>query len=322
MKKTAVRRFFRAAGFLCLMVLLIVTSSYMLAPKDNTAESGIANPNANGFFSEPKNTIDIAVIGNSDAYSGFSPMELWKQYGYTSYVSAEGHQSVAQAYSQLKKILKCHEIKVLILETDSFFTKSKLVENAAKMINAAAGSPFSVFQYHDRWKKVRADELLKKPNYTAHCLSKGQWLSNDIKSYNGGEYMVKTDKAIPIPRVVEMPLNLIVKTCRDKGIRLVLLELPSKSSWNYQKHNAVQAYADKNDLPFLDLNLDRDRFGFDWKTDTRDKGNHLNNCGARKCTLFIGSYLSDTYRLSDHRGDSKYARWNQDYEDYSKKVKI
>ena len=320
--KNGVRQFIRAVSFICVMALLIVASSYMLAPKDNTAEGGIVNPNANGFFSEPKDTIDIAVIGNSDAYSGFSPLELWNEYGYTSYVSAEGHQTVAGSYSQLKKMMKCHSLKLVILETDGFFNKSKLVENAAKLINASAGSAFSVFQYHDRWKRVKPSELFKAPDYTAHCTAKGQWLSNDVKGYDGGEYMVKTEKREEIPFSTKAPLDMFVKTCRDNGIELLLLELPSQSSWSYKRHNEVKDYADKNNIPFLDLNIGRDSFGFDWKTDTRDGGNHLNNRGARKSTVFIGEYINKNYSIPDHRRDKRFSSWNEDYKDYLKSVKI
>lgn len=72
----------------------------------------------------------------------------------------------------------------------------------------------------------------------------------------------------------------------------------------------------------LDLNIDRESFGFDWKTDTRDKGNHLNSRGARKTTLFIGEYLKENYKLEDHRRDGKYKQWDKDFSEYSKNVKI
>lgn len=218
--------------------------------------------------------------------------------------------------------MKCHTLKLVILETDSFFTKSKLAENAAKLINASMGSAFSVFQYHDRWKRVKPRELLKAPDYTAHCTAKGQWLSNEVKGYTGGEYMVKTEKKAEIPLSTKAPLDMFINTCRDNGIELLFLELPSQSSWNYKRHNAVKDYADKNSIPFLDLNIDRDKFGFDWKTDTRDGGNHLNNRGARKATLFIGKYLNENYLLTDHRKDEAFKGWDRDYGEYSEIVKI
>ena len=77
--KKGVKNLIRAVSFFAVLILSVVSFSYMLAPKDNTKEAGIVNPSAHGFYSEPKNTIDVAVIGNSDAYSGFSPMELWKK---------------------------------------------------------------------------------------------------------------------------------------------------------------------------------------------------------------------------------------------------
>ncbi len=321
MKKGA-KNLIRAVSFFAVLVLSVVSFSYMLAPKDNTKEAGIVNPSAHGFYSEPKNTIDVAVIGNSDAYSGFSPMELWKNYGYTSYVSGEGRQTVAQAYVMLNDILKYHKPKVVILETDGFFTKSKVVESAAKIINTSLGSCFSVFQYHDRWKRVKPDELLKKPRFTAHCAPKGQWLSNDVKGYMGGEYMVKSEEKAEIPLAAKTAANAFIKACRANGIKVILLELPSQSSWSYRKHNAVKEFAAAYDIPFIDMNIDRARFDFNWKTDTRDGGNHLNNRGARKCTLFLGDYLSRNYELTDRRTDKSFSLWNRDYDEYRKKVKI
>lgn len=320
--KSGIIKLTRAVCFTALLISLVVTSSYMLAPKDNTKESGIVNPSANGFFSEPKGSIDVSVIGNSDAYSGFSPMELWNNFGYTSYVSGEGRQTVAQAYSMLNRVLKAQTPKVVILETDGFFTDSKVVENAAKIVNASLGSSFSVFQYHDRWKKVKPEELFKKPHYTGHCAPKGQWMSNDVKGYYGKEYMKKMDKSAKIPFGTKRSAEAFVKTCRDKNIEVLFLELPSQSSWNYKKHNAVQAFADKLGVTFLDMNIERSRFDFDWKTDTRDGGNHLNNRGARKCTVFLGKYLGEKYNLTDHREDKNFCRWNEDYKSYSEKVKI
>ena len=98
--------------------------------------------------------------------------------------------------------------------------------------------------------------------------------------------------------------------------------MPSESSWNYKRHNAVKKFAKERDLPFVDLNLDRDRFDFDWTTDSRDGGNHLNTRGARKVTQFIGKYLKEHYDLTDHRGNPNYSVWHEDYKEYLKQIKI
>ena len=38
-----------------------------------------------GFYKEPKNTIDVMMIGASEVYADYSATEAWKNYGYTSY---------------------------------------------------------------------------------------------------------------------------------------------------------------------------------------------------------------------------------------------
>ncbi len=321
-KNTLLSCVVKSIVFILILTLLLLGLSYMMAPKDNTKESGIINPNATGFYSEPKNSIDVVVVGNSDAYSGFSPMELWNSFGYTSYVSAEGLQVPAGSLAMLKRILTCQAPKLVILETDGMFTKTDASQNIINAFNSVLGEPFSVFRYHNRWKKLKWKDVLRKPYYTAHCVTKGQMLSNKVKEYSGKEYMIETDEKDKIPPFSVMTVDKIKELCEENGIELLLLEMPSESSWNYKRHNAVKEFAKERDLPFIDLNLDRDRFDFDWTTDSRDGGNHLNTRGARKVTRFIGEYLQKHYDLPDYREDPAYSVWHEDYKEYLKQIKI
>ncbi len=322
MTKTVILHIVKPIAFLLTLTLVLMGVSFILAPKDNTEGSGINNPNAHGFYSEAENSIDIAVIGNSDAYSGFSPMELWKGFGYTSYVGAEGKQTIDGSIAILNEMFTCQSPKIVILETDGLFTKTDITNTFMYVFNSVSNGKLSVFKYHDRWKRLKASEVFKTPKYTAHCVTKGQMLSNEIIGYDGAEYMKKTDDIADIPSASKIGLDSFAKLCRENGAELLLVELPSESSWNYKRHNAVAAWADKNGVPFLDLNVDRDSFDFDWTTDSRDGGNHLNNSGARKATIYIGKYLSENYDLEDHREDKSFDVWNEDYENYKKDTKI
>ena len=249
-------------------------------------------------------------------------MELWNSFGYTSYVSAEGLQVPAGSLAMLKRILTCQTPKLVILETDGMFTKTDASQNIINAFNSVLGEPFSVFRYHNRWKKLKWKDVLRKPYYTAHCVTKGQMLSNKVKEYSGKEYMIETDEKDKIPPFSVMTVDKIKELCEENGIELLLLEMPSESSWNYKRHNAVKEFAKERDLPFIDLNLDRDRFDFDWTTDSRDGGNHLNTRGARKVTRFIGEYLQKHYDLPDYREDPAYSVWHEDYKEYLKQIKI
>lgn len=322
MKKTVIFNIIKPLSFLLAAALVLMGVSYLLAPKDGFEGSGISSPNARGFYSEPKNSIDIAVIGNSDAYSGFSPMELWNEYGYTSYVSGEGRQLVGGSIAMLERVLSCQSPKIVILETDGLFSKPDAVDAVAGIVNSASGSVFSVFQYHNRWKNLKLSEMFKPPYYSARCATKGQKISNDVVEYTGGEYMKECEKRADMPEYSRDGLKKFADMCKKAGAELILLEIPSASSWSYAKHNAVDDWAKENGVPFIDLNIDRDSFGFDWSADSRDGGNHLNIRGARKVTLHIGKYISENYEIKDRRGDEAFDIWNDDFKSYKKDIKI
>ncbi|MDD6489213.1 MAG: SGNH/GDSL hydrolase family protein [Clostridia bacterium] len=319
------KKFIRAVAFFLILVSLLVASGYMLMPKGNSGRDGIINPNARGFYAEPSNSIDVVMIGNSDAYSGFSPLELWHNYGITSYVSGEGRQRMSEAINVLNEVLQFHKPKLVILETDMIFTYDKgQYDGVIETIDYAAQGVLPVLRYHDRWKDVSVQEMFRQPEYKWHSYTKGQFTSNTVRPCDKEEYMIKTDDVRQISFSVRTFLDMFVKTCEDNGIKVLFVQIPSASSWKYEKHNAVQQYADSNGIPFIDYDIDRSQYGIDWETDTRDEGNHLNTRGARKITIHLGQYLKEHYDfLEDRRNDKELAKkWNADYKEYAKKATI
>jgi hypothetical protein len=53
---------------------------------------------------------------------------------------------------------------------------------------------------------------------------------------------------------------------------------------------------------------------FDWSTDTRDGGDHVNLSGSKKVTAAIGRYLKKNYDLSDQRENADYSTWLKRYQ--------
>ena len=105
---------------------------------------------------------------------------------------------------------------------------------------------------------------------------------------------------------------------QGNDIQLILYTVPSPVNWNYKRYNGIKDFAERNKLPFLDLNLKTEELGIDWATDTYDKGDHLNFFGAQKLTSYIGNYLSENSKLIDHREDEKYLFWNDIWKKYLK----
>ncbi len=313
----------KAVAFIGIFALLLTVTSNIFMPKHNIRENGINYFNARGFYGEPNNSIDIIAVGNSDLYSAFSPMVLWKNHGYTSYVSGEARQTVRQAYILLREALTCQSPKLVIFETDSIYEGG--LDPMRLNISIANGiqNAFPVVEFHDRWKSLLFEDFTKKPLHTWKSKSKGFGISNKIDPYNGKEYMIPTSEKEEIKLSNLMYLNKIVELCAEKNIPLLFVEMPTSQSWNYARHNAVSEYAKQKNITFLDLNLCRDEIGLNWMTDTRDKGYHMNSSGATKVTVYLGQYISRNYTVPDHRNDSEYSEeWNAELEEYEKKVTL
>ena len=132
--------------------------------------------------------------------------------------------------------------------------------------------------------------------------------------------MAKTDNREEIDAIALQSLNQFVEICRNADIQVLFVEMPSANSWNMARHQAVADYASDRNIPFIDFNMKdmMTKTGFDWLTDSRDGGNHLNYSGAKKISTWLGNYLGSQYQLEDHRKDSRYQRWQQDSADYNR----
>lgn len=263
----------------------------IVTPKDINDSGGPLYYNGMGFLAEPENSLDIMVYGNSDVYSGFSPEVLFEKYGYRSYASGRMMQNVANINDLLVQTLKCQNPKLIILETDCFFEERSQYVSDFNLFSPA-------FIYHSRWKEIKLRDFYQRPSRESNVdINKG-YIRSDLvyKSDYPEDYMGSPDaEAAKITPRNAKEIDAFLAACRQNNIEVLLVELPSPSSWDYSKHKAVQNIADQHEVPFVDLNIQRDAYGLDLKKDFRDNGNHLNNTGATKATEYIGAYIRENY---------------------------
>ena len=150
---------------------------------------------------------------------------------------------------------------------------------------------FSVLEYHDRWKQFDPKTAVKRKAYSARFASKGQFVSGVPRCRIGARNISKkTKKRDQINPLFVRKLDELNALCKKNGAQLILVQVcRPKTTWTYARHNAVNDYAKKNGIPFLDLDLKRKEIGFSWKTDSRDAGNHLNCYGAKKSIALCGA---------------------------------
>lgn len=309
----------RVTAFLLLLVLVLQGLSWVLIPHTFGRSGGLRDYRARGFYNEQKDSLDVIAIGNSDLYSAFSPMEIWEEHGIASYACGEIKQQVNQALYLLKEVLTCQKPKVVILEVDSLFQES-MNGHLASMVKAAVKYVFPVFEYHNRWKEMKIRDLFGVEQKEWRDPEKGYYFSDDVVPYKGGDYMQTAGKKETIDQMTVYYLDEFLSTCEKEGIEVIMVEMPSANSWNMGRHQTVADYAQKHGIPFIDFNINMEETGFDWMTDSRDGGNHLNISGACKISAWLGDYLNENYDLADHRGSQDYAEWQEDLAKYKKKL--
>lgn len=262
---------------------------------------------------EAENSIDVLVVGDSEAYRSIIPPEMYRNYGFTTYVAGSPSQRTYQSYDMIEEFIKRQNPKVCILEPNVLFRDYSVIASVGPRLEKA----LPIFKYHNGWKGlVDSDYQYDDIRFDSF---KGYRYTDYVKPAKNLNYMVQTDSKEPISMSNISDFEKICKICRDNNIELLVLRTPSIKNWNYAKYDAVRQLAEKNQVKYVDLNLD-ESLGIDWTRDTYDKGDHLNFYGAEKVSKFLGSYLDKHYDLADHRGDKNYDSWELSVEKYLQKV--
>lgn len=262
-----------------------------------------------------KESVDVLVIGDSESYTSVSPVQLWEEQGITAYVCGQPGQKIQNTYRMLLTALQFQSPKVVLLETNLMFRQPGPVANVLSVKTKRLKSSDKMLRYHTFWKTIHRGKKSGEACY------KGFVLRGGVSPFQSGDYMKKTKDVQKIPDMVLEYMEAIRMVCSKKGINLVLISAPSPKNYNFKKHNAIKKYADKKGLPYVDLNLLGRELGMNWKTDSYDKGDHLNLNGARKVTFWIGKYLRKNYDLTDHRGKLEYKSWDKEILKYKESIK-
>lgn len=261
------------------------------------------------------NFVDILVLGDSESYTSVSPMQLWQEQGMTAYVCGEPGQKIYETYNMLKTAFQVQSPKIVLMETNLMFRNPGPVADIQNVSEESSKQGLSGISFHNFWRNIFSG---KKPGEEAY---KGFVLRGGVTPFDSGDYMKETKEVQKIPEGVRIYMKEIQRMCREKNATLVLMSAPSPKNYNFKKHNAVAQYAEDNGLTYFDLNLHAQELGMDWKTDSYDKGDHLNLNGARKVTTWVGKYLKENYELTDHRGDQNFKSWDNEIEKYESSVR-
>ena len=341
------KNFIKGTVFALIILIIFVFLNRLYNPCGSLGE-WYAVTGVTEYYKQPKHTIDILYVGNSNVYTGISPLEMYEKNGVTGYAYSTPEQKVWTSYYAIKEALKTQKPKVIFLEAGEFFSNEndqseqgkrkaidplKLSKNKLDMINDDVykfttfdklSCLIPILRYHSRWNQLNEYDIKKfisnkEYSYFGYIPNKG------VKSYN---YKISDDEKrkiedeivddgdlSKIPSTVKNYLSKIMDVCNENNIQLVIISMPAPKSWSEEKHNIVETFAIDNNLKFIDLNYDDD-ISIDWNTDSQDSGTHLNLYGAEKVANYLTNYINNNFKLEDHRNDENYKNWNEKIEKY------
>lgn len=284
------------------------------------------------FFAEEQN-YDVFFMGTSRVLDGVQPMELWRDYGFTSYNMGNNSENLEMTKWVLDLAMDTHKPKAVLIDvyyvdrkvTDAwayayrhlFLDEIPLSKKKIECVKATLPRsewteflmPFSL--YHGRWEEILSGETEELVICQPFAM--------------GAELRAQREKpAIDFVRTQAMnteemegkdSLRKIAALCRENGVEPVFMAIPAPISEEEQMNvNSVQLIADELGVPFINM-LDAQGL-VDFNSDCYDGLGHLNPDGASKVTAYLGAWLSEHFDFTDKRGDAAYAHWDESLAQY------
>ena len=297
-----------------------------------------------GFYTSDTE-YDILFCGNSHTYKSVAPMQLWKDYGITSYVLGSPGLPTTVTYYMFKNAIKHKKPKIAVLEvyqreimgSATFYVsqahqyfdtiplsleKYKAISEICPENKAAVNELiFPLSTYHNRWKEMTGTMIkngfgIKDDSENYVTTAKGQadfypavykpvYENVLVSSDDYDKEHLNDFKAQYIEKFIEL--------CKGNDITPVVFAAPFDADRDMQRWiNAYLKAAENKGAATLNLfHEDVINPYIDYSDD-----DHLNPAGAIKVTEYLGKYLTENYALEDKRSNSNFQSWNEDYDKY------
>ena len=311
--------------FTVLLVAAIFRCSALL--EDKTAKEKYTP------FFESETNFDVVLLGTSHMWNSVLPMELWNEYGITSYNWGYSNCTPAETYYLVQDIVKYTSPKVLVLDLYGLIEYEKnyngkyedgTIEQQHVQFDQlplswnkieASQDIFDNYDdnldflwnfiiYHNRWTELDQSDFAYEPT-----VEKGAMFLTGHAVY---KFEPVTEPVSTTPDTVCYDYFLkILEYCQANDIELICTYLPFPA-WEPQQQVAlsigetIESYEGCHYVDMLYQGI------LNFSTDIYYDG-HLNYTGACKATSWLGDYLVKNYQLDDYSANE---HWQNDYDAY------
>ncbi len=335
------KKFVREICYFIIFILIFQGLNLLLIQKDmfnvKVFSKNFFNPNE--FYDLEKDSLDVLFIGCSQVGASINPLQLYNEYGFTSYILNGPSSSLEKSYYFLKEAIKTQSPKVVVYEVASLFYEDYIEKELEMVVLTRMNNSydkylvsqevfdgdenieyktFSTFvplvQFHERWKNITSND------FTAYSELENTYLKGYLSAYRTdkehvNDFMENVEKQVITDNYIYY-LDNMKNLCEENGIEFVLMKAPTSKIWNYGWYEATNEYAMNNDLKYLDFNTFYNDIGIDDETCFHDYG-HLNPIGSKIMTTYYGKYLIENFQLPDKRNNEEYSSWEKDYERFA-----
>lgn len=272
---------------------------------------------------------EVLFVGDCEVYENISTVELWREYGITSYIRGSAQQLtwnsyylIEDAFNHAEQLPEVVVFNVLALkynepqsETYNRMSIDGMPFSITKLNNIYASMTeeesvieylFPILRYHDRWSSLVPsdfDYYLEKDLVTVN----GYYMRADIKPQ--GRFPSAPPLAdYTLGENAMQYLEMMAELCEENGVELLLIKAPTEwPHWYPEWDEQVELFAREHNINYLNLIPLQDEIGLDMSEDTYDAGLHLNVYGAEKLARYLGQYLVSNYNLTDWRNNATIA---------------
>ncbi|MEE3461709.1 MAG: hypothetical protein VZR00_07485 [Lachnospiraceae bacterium] len=280
---------------------------------------------------------DVLMMGTSHTFCALQPMQLYEDYGISSYCLATGGERIEATYYSLADAFDHSSPKLVVLDLysmgywddENYPVKQEdlhsiidpmplgdvrtaavndLVEESRKI---EYRFPLSI--YHGRWHSLTESDF---HDTVFHKEQLGAQLCNGRSAAVPPTLVAKNAHADYDSNATRY-LKKILELCQENNAEILLVLIPYNANETFQlaaNQGGVIASAFPN-ARYENLLYRNGEICIDYSIDCADEGSHLNPSGARKVTSWLGRYIRSHYELPDCRDErtANYDFWQEAY---------
>ena len=321
------------AFFMSIVVLIAFSASFLNFNKKQECVRMY------GYYAEPENSLDVALIGSSEFYRGYIAPLAYDECGFTSYALSLAAMPASLYLPIFKEVSKEQNPKMYVVEINGVFydnqqedsrlrewfdnvpLSSEKIEDIKNVVPEEDRSSyyFSFEKYHNNWYDIKTG---------LDVFSQKRIIDSEGYSYMKGFYawFVKSPekklkmKSRPMSEQGEEYMIKFLDYCKDNNVEnIIFVRWPHRNKYEVKEnYETVTKLIESYGYSFINFGDCSDEIGIDPKNDYADD-EHLNPIGAEKMTRYFARYMNDNYDVVGEHSEKLTKEWD-DCADKAKKI--